>query len=201
MDWQEISVETKKEAVEAISELFGEMGAGGVIIEDPELVTHMANSGLWDAYELPTDYLNRQFCVVRGYLPVNAEFPAKYEELNLGINEIALRLAQDPGKITLKTVNEEDWANSWKVHFKPVKIGKRLVVRPTWEPYIPADGEIVLDLDPGMAFGTGSHITTIMCARYLEKYVKPGCAFIDVGTGTGILAMAAARLGALKILA
>ena len=201
MDWQEISVETRKEAVEAISELFCELGSGGVIIEDPELLSTMASSGQWDAFELPTEYLNRQLCVVRAYLPVNAELPAKYEELKAGINEIAERLSQESGKIVLKTVNEEDWANSWKVWFKPVKIGQRLVVRPTWEPYSPGEGEIVLDLDPGMAFGTGSHITTIMCARFLEKYIQPGCAVIDVGTGTGILAMAAFRLGAKEVLA
>ncbi len=201
MDWQEISVETNKEAVEAVSDLFYELGAGGVVIEDPELLSRMANSGQWDAFELPAEHLGRLFCIVRGYLPVNEEFPAKYEELNFGINEIAVRLGQEAGKIGLRTVSEEDWANSWKVYFKPVKISKSLVIRPTWEPYTPGDGEIVLDLDPGMAFGTGGHITTVMCARYLEKYLKPGAAVLDVGTGTGILAMAAARLGASGVLA
>jgi ribosomal protein L11 methyltransferase len=201
MDWQEISVETSKEAVEATAELFNELGSGGVIIEDPELLFQMTASGRWDDFELSPEELKRHFCVIRGYLPINALLAAKYEELKIGINEIAVRLQQEPGRLVLKKVNEEDWANSWKAYFKPLKIGQRLVVRPTWESYIPGQGELVLDLDPGMAFGTGSHITTIMCARFLEQYLVPCATVIDVGTGTGILAMAAARLGAKEVLA
>jgi len=201
MNWQEISVETEKTAVEAIAELFNEMGAGGVIIEDPELLQKMAESGQWDAYELPAAQMSRRFCVVRGYLPQDEALPEKYEELKLGVAEVFFRLGQEPAGISLQTVNEEDWANSWKAYFKPVKIGRRLVIRPSWEPYRPAAGEVVLDLDPGMAFGTGSHVTTVMCARFLEKYLKRDAAVIDVGTGSGILAIAAAKLGAKAVLA
>ena len=93
-------------------------------------------------------------------------------------------------------VNEEDWANSWKQYYKPVKIGEKIVICPAWERYTPAAGEIVIRMDPGMAFGTGTHETTRLVIRLLEKYTKAGCRMLDVGTGTGILAICASRLGA-----
>lgn len=93
-------------------------------------------------------------------------------------------------------VNEEDWANSWKAYYKPIKIGERLVIVPAWESYVPADGEIVVRMDPGMAFGTGTHETTRLVIQLLEKYTVPGCRMLDVGTGSGILAICASKLGA-----
>ncbi len=100
------------------------------------------------------------------------------------------------GDIELVGVNEEDWANSWKQYYKPVKIGDRIVICPAWERYEPTEGELVIRMDPGMAFGTGTHETTRLVIRLLESYTKPGCRMLDVGTGTGILAICASRLGA-----
>ena len=99
-------------------------------------------------------------------------------------------------KVELVGVNEEDWANSWKQYYKPVKIGERIVICPAWESYTPAEGELVIRMDPGMAFGTGTHETTRLVIRLLEAYTKVGCRMLDVGTGTGILAICASRLGA-----
>ena len=99
-------------------------------------------------------------------------------------------------EIELVGVNEEDWANSWKQYYKPVKIGERIVICPAWEKYTPAEGELVIRMDPGMAFGTGTHETTRLVIRLLEKYTKAGQRMLDVGTGTGILAICASRLGA-----
>ncbi|PKM89717.1 MAG: 50S ribosomal protein L11 methyltransferase [Firmicutes bacterium HGW-Firmicutes-12] len=182
MEWQEISVKTEPEAVEAVSEVFHELGAGGVVIEDKD--THKQ--------------LNS---IVKGYLPVNEDLSEKLENLKTELGEIARRLEKKPYEIIQILMDEEDWANSWKVHFKPLKIGNKIVIRPTWEPYTAVGEEIVLDLDPGMAFGTGSHASTSLCIRYLEKYIKPDMLVLDVGTGTGILAMCAARLGAKEVLA
>ena len=99
-------------------------------------------------------------------------------------------------EIELVGVNEEDWANSWKAYYKPIKIGEKIVICPAWERYTPSEGEIVIRMDPGMAFGTGTHETTRLVIRLLEKYTREGQLMLDVGTGTGILAICASRLGA-----
>ena len=98
--------------------------------------------------------------------------------------------------ITVSGVNEEDWANSWKEYYKPIKIGEKIVIVPAWEKYEQAEGEIIVRMDPGMAFGTGTHETTRLVIRLLERYIKNGMRVADVGTGSGILAICASKLGA-----
>ena len=100
------------------------------------------------------------------------------------------------GKIDISGVNEDDWANSWKAYYKPIKIGERIVIVPAWEKYDAKDGEIIVKMDPGMAFGTGSHETTRLVIGLLEKYIKSGERVLDVGCGSGILAICASKLGA-----
>lgn len=202
MEWQEIAVTALPEAVEAVAQCFYELGSGGVVIEDPTLLKTRINEGKWDAFEISEEVLQRPYPVVKGYLPVNAELPAKLEELKDCLEEILSRLGQEsPGAVQLSILQEEDWANSWKVYFKPLKLGKKVVIKPTWEDYRAQEGELILEMDPGMAFGTGTHITTSMCAAFLEKYLQSGDRVFDVGTGTGILAMMAALLGAESVLA
>ena len=130
---------------------------------------------------------------------VSAYLPAEKspEETVAFIRE---RMAYDrmEGDIQLISVNEEDWANSWKAYYKPLHIGKRMVIVPAWEKYEKKPGEIILTMDPGMAFGTGTHETTRLVIELLEKYTKPGMRVLDVGTGSGILAISASLLGAAK---
>ncbi len=102
-------------------------------------------------------------------------------------------------RISYKEIDEEDWAHSWKAYFWPQKIGRKMVVKPTWRDYRADRGEMVIELDPGMAFGTGTHTTTTMCVSMIEKYLKKGDLFLDIGSGSGILMIAAAKLGAGKI--
>lgn len=104
-------------------------------------------------------------------------------------------------ELTLSGMKEEDWANTWKKYYKPIRIARRLMVVPTWEEYEPKEGDLILKMDPGMAFGTGTHETTRLCATLTEDFMKPGARVLDVGTGSGILAIAASKLGAGEVLA
>jgi ribosomal protein L11 methyltransferase len=126
---------------------------------------------------------------VSGFLPVDE----RLEETLLTLRETAER------ELTIRFVAEEDWADSWKQYFKPQKIGENFVVRPSWEEYAPSEGDRVILIDPGMAFGTGLHATTRLCLRAMETLVKPGDTIADVGTGSGILAIGAILLGAKEV--
>ena len=110
-----------------------------------------------------------------------------------------LRIAEINATVETVGVKESDWANNWKKYYKPVHIGNRIVVVPAWEEYTSAENEIIVRMDPGMAFGTGTHETTRLCATFVEKYLKAGTRVLDVGTGSGILAIIAAKLGATDI--
>ncbi len=134
---------------------------------------------------------NKDIASVSVFIPSDRSYMDDLAYIRQRVAELSLH-----AEIELVGVNEEDWANSWKQYYKPVKIGEKMVICPAWERYTPAEGEIVIRMDPGMAFGTGTHETTRLVIRLLEKYTKPGCRMLDVGTGTGILAICASRLGA-----
>ena len=126
------------------------------------------------------------------YLPAERSVPESIAFLKERFAGTAL----EDAKIETVGVNEEDWANAWKAYYKPIKIGSRLVIVPAWEKYTAAEGELIVRMDPGMAFGTGTHETTRLVIKMLEDYTKPGCRMLDVGTGSGILAICASKLGA-----
>ena len=135
---------------------------------------------------------------VIGYLP----WDDKLEKRRKFVEENLLRLEKTNGiesNIVYSDMNEEDWAQTWKTYFRPEKITANIVVKPTWREYIQEHDEIVIEIDPGMAFGTGTHPTTCMCITMIEKYLKSNGAFLDIGTGSGILMIAAAKLGAIKV--
>ncbi len=198
MKWAEISIQTSHEATEAVAEIFYELGAAGVLIEDPELVNDYIRSDAWDYTDIPlaeeTDTVT-----VKGWLPEDNTLPGKMEQLRLRMDEMGRFLDKGTGAIACSEIQDEDWANNWKAYFHPEKIGERIVVKPSWEEYAPSGDEIVIELDPGMAFGTGTHATTSMCVNFLEEYVQPGMTVFDVGTGSGILAITAAKLGAAQV--
>jgi len=196
MDWLEVKVATEQGAIEGIANIFHELGAGGVVIEDPQLIAMYAQGGQWDAHEFSEDILTREEVVVKGYLPMDQFLMQKLEELKQELEYLQVRMEDIPIELTVAEVQEEDWANSWKAYFKPEKIGKKTVIKPSWENYTAKPGELIIELDPGMAFGTGNHATTALCIKLLEEYVKPGMDVFDVGTGSGILSILAALLGA-----
>ena len=201
MKWSEISIHTTHEAVEAISNILHEAGAGGVVIEDPFELTKERETTYGEIYQLNPDDYPEEGVIIKAYLPVNSFLGETVEEIKQAINNLMLyNIDIGRNKITISEVNEEEWATAWKKYYNPVKISERFTIVPTWETYEPVSSdELIIELDPGMAFGTGTHPTTVMCIQALEKTVKKGDTVVDVGTGSGILSIAAAILGAERV--
>ena len=199
MKWCEISIQTSHEAVELIAEIFRDLGASGVVIEDPELVNDYITSGKWDYTDIPIAK-ETEVVVEKAYLPVNGELEGRIQTLQQEIKVLESRgVNTAPAVLTTAELQDEDWSDTWKQYFHTEKPGERVVIKPTWEEYAPQGDEVVIELDPGAAFGTGTHATTSMCIRQLEKLVKPGMTVFDVGTGSGILSIISAKLGATNI--
>lgn len=200
MDYVEVKVTlADHDCIEAVADAFVEQGSGGVVIDDPQLIASYANRGQWDDHEFSEELLAKSTVDVKGYLAKDEFLPGRLEGLKEAIGLICQRMEREMPQFYFDDVQEEDWANNWKQYFKPDLIGKRTVVKPTWEEYTAKDGENVIEIDPGMAFGTGNHATTALCINILEDYVKKDIDVLDVGTGSGILAIQAALLGAKRV--
>jgi ribosomal protein L11 methyltransferase len=174
-------------AGDLIAGVFFDFELQGVVVEDPQLEPE--EEWAEDAVARPAAH------AVIGYLPEDERLDScravmEAEVARLG-NHIGLIY-----RLSYREVDEQDWAESWKAFFWPQKIGERIVVKPSWRDYASRPGEMVLELDPGMAFGTGTHPTTALCVQLIERHLNPGDAFLDIGTGSGILLLAAAKLGA-----
>lgn len=198
MNWLEVAVHTPNEGVEAISFIFEDLGTGGVAIDDPALIYKYIESGVWDYWEFPDEVLNREMPIVKGYFPATDTAEAKLAQLKERLAKLGLN--PEP-KVYIRELKEEDWATAWQAYYKPVKVGQRFIVKPTWEDIVVEPDQVVLEMDPGMAFGSGTHATTTMCLEFIEDCVVGGEMVCDVGTGTGILAIAAAKIGAGNVLA
>ncbi|KON70119.1 ribosomal protein L11 methyltransferase [Peribacillus butanolivorans] len=201
MKWSEFAIQTTNEAVEPVSNILHEAGASGVVIEDPlELVKERENV-FGEIYHLnPADYPD-EGVLIKAYLPVNSFLGETVDAIKESINNLLL-FDIDLGKnvVSISEVNEEEWATAWKKYYNPVKISERFTIVPTWEDYTPVSSdELIIELDPGMAFGTGTHPTTVMCIQALERTVQPGDLVVDVGTGSGVLSIAAALLEAKQV--
>lgn len=199
--WQEITVTTTEEAAEAVANLFYELGAAGVVIQDPKVLARYIAEANWDAYELPAELTEAENVVIKGYLPMDDALEERLKQFSSRLQSLEEYFTQYLAEVSLAEIAEEDWSSSWKTYYKPEKIGARVVVVPSWEEYHPAANEVVVKLDPGMAFGTGNHPTTAMSIQLMEKYLRPESVVFDVGTGSGVLAIAAAKLGAVEVLA
>ncbi|GBF33167.1 ribosomal protein L11 methyltransferase [Desulfocucumis palustris] len=198
MKWLEIAVSTTPEGVETVAEILNELGTGGVVIEDPAVLYNLALEKGPEEVAVEPGELLPGFPSVKGYFPLQAEVGEKIEKLR---NALAGLNLKRPPEITTREVQETDWANQWKKYYHTTEVGQRFVIKPSWEEFTAAPGKLLLEMDPGMAFGCGTHPSTVLCLLLLEELVRGGEMVYDVGTGSGILAVAAAKLGAARVLA
>lgn len=196
--WIEVRVITKSEALEPISGIFYSLDCKGVAIEDPEDILGREQGPLtWDFADINVLEHKGKVAVVKAYFAEEDNIQDVLAYVNERLEELKeMGLDLGEAKVEHEKMHEEDWANTWKQYYKPSKVGEKIVVKPIWEEYEAKENELVVDLDPGMAFGTGTHETTRMCIQALEGYVKEESTVFDVGCGSGILAIAAAKLGA-----
>lgn len=196
-----VNIAADKSAEEIVSDVLISAGAQGVSIEGDEKAC---------ANEIqPWDYLDEgilertPYCVC-AYFPCDGTEQEKLRAIRCKLKDIRQMNLDIPlGTLAVSTavIDEQDWENAWKAYFKPVKVSNFVVIKPTWEEYHAGDGEVVIELDPGMAFGTGNHETTRLCVNLMEEYVEKGMYVIDVGCGSGILSIAAAKFGVQKVAA
>ncbi len=181
MNWLEVGVQVDGEAAEAVSEVFNRY-YGAVLSTDFD-----DESG------------NAAGTSVKTYLPLDEKGLKTRQRIEEALWHLSQIYPLAPPEF--RELSEEDWANAWKKHYHIQRIGQRIVIKPQWQEYAPRPNDVVIELDPGMAFGTGLHPTTQMCLQALEEHLKPGTEVLDLGTGSGILAIAAAKLGAGAVLA
>lgn len=201
MNWIEIKIKTKREAVEAVSNIFYEAGTKGVVIEDPKDYTQTPKDR-WDYIEIP-EHLNMEEVIVTGYLVEDSSIVEKIQHIKGRLKELSsFGLDAGKGEIQTSIVSDTNWAETWKEYYKPTLVGENILICPSWENLEYKDSDkIIITIDPGMAFGTGTHETTMSCLELLEEYVKKDSIVIDMGCGSGILSIAAAKLGASKVFA
>lgn len=196
-NWIEIKILTTVDAIEPVSGIFYSLDVKGVAIEDPNDLKQNSNPLSWDFADINIFEYGENVGVVKGYFPEGEDIDALKTIINdklIELKDMGIDIGE--GRILTTVVREEDWSTSWKKYYKPIKLGNRIVIKPTWEEYTIAPDEIIVELDPGMAFGTGTHETTSMCIELLEKYLHSEDKVFDIGTGSGILAITASKLGA-----
>ena len=181
--WVELSIEAESELVEPLVELFNRYGLSPVLF-------HNVGFNVDDGERMP----ERSPARICAYIPMDERFPSIKNNLDIGLK--LLNLIKSIPPLVERTISANEWEKSWKSHFNIMKVGKTMVICPTWQNYKPGKGETVIFLDPGLAFGTGYHPTTRMCLEELEARVNSGMKILDIGIGSGILTIAAAKLGA-----
>ena len=206
MKYIEVKITTSETGIEPVSAALMGIGINDVEIDDPEEILGMiaapAATEWYDETQIPE--VERKAPSVKVYMDADDAGRAKAEEIRGAMERLRENLAglMNLGSLTVETsVNDDaEWKDRWKEYFVPTRVSERIVVKPTWREYQRTGDELVIEIDPGMAFGTGTHETTSLSLRMLEKYVTPASRVLDVGTGSGILAIAAVLLGAEDVL-
>lgn len=198
MKWKKFTLTTTTEAVDLISSMFDEIGIEGIEIEDNIPLTAEETKGMFIDIlpELPPD---EGVAKVSFYLDGSQDIPDILKKVDEGLDELSMFTNLGARTITESETEDKDWINNWKQYFKPFTVDD-ILIKPTWEE-IPSEHEdkLLIQIDPGTAFGTGQHETTQLCIRQLRKYVTPETVLLDVGTGSGILGITALKLGAKKV--
>lgn len=205
MDWLELTVLTTTEGSELVSQILIDAGASGTVIEDKnDVALNQRPEGQWDIIDEEIARRMGDDVKVKAYYAMDARVKDTLAHIASALDDLRANAAGLPlGKLEtlVSNVDDEDWAENWKKQYKPFRLGRHMVVKPGWETFDAQPDDKIIEIDPGMAFGTGTHETTGMCVELIEDYVKPGDTAIDIGTGTGILAIAAALAGAKDVLA
>lgn len=200
MDWTEISIKTSQEGADIAAQAFYEVGITGLVIEDPDELSQLSKEEFfWDYIDESMVGTSDGTVVIKAYLSSDSSLGEKLSLIKDKINWLKNRdLGVDLGSldIELTSVREEDWSNTWKKYYKPMKVSDRIVIKPSWETYNKKKGQVILTLDPSMAFGTGTHETTMLCMQAIDQYIRPDHSLIDIGCGTGVLSIGALLLGA-----
>ncbi len=199
--WLEVSIKVKQEAEEVTAEILREAGArNGVAIEDPVLYETVRKSLPFELCDPLPEETDLSIVTVTAYYPEDGELQQRLQRIEAELAAVETRIGKfRVGSTLFRKVSETDWSDEWKQYFHVTRVGKHIVVKPSWEAYEPEEDDVVLELDPGMAFGTGTHPTTCLVLEAMEKIIHPDSTVFDVGTGSGILAMTAAKLGAKTI--
>lgn len=204
MEWIELTIHTTTAGADLVSEALMQEGATGTMVEDrADIPDPTKPNGIWEIIDPKLIEAMPEDVLVHAWFEPDASFADKLQALRLRMTELASSAAMDMGTLDIGTANvhDEDWSEVWKKFYKPFRAGHHLVVKPTWELYDAQPGDKVIEIDPGMAFGSGTHETTGMCMELLEDALHGAERVIDVGTGSGILAIGAALLGAKEVTA
>lgn len=197
MKWTEVTVSTSNEAVEAVSNILMEAGASGVKIDDALDYQNLKPDRYGEIIDLDTIPHVTSGAQVSAYYPETVFVPEILPTIKQRVSQLSdFGLNPAPNEVSMTALSDEDWATAWKKYYHPVRVTRYLTIVPSWEAYQPAQsGELVLRLDPGRAFGTGTHPTTKLCLQALETVINGGEHLIDVGTGSGVLSIAAKAMG------
>ena len=212
MKYIQVDIHVKRAGIEPVVSALLEVGITDTVVEDPADIADLLdkkNDYDWDYVDEDVLKLQEEEPKVTVFLEDDEDGSEKLQDIQVAVEALKIQAEAgifgegvDLGPLTVETSVEDDsqWKDNWKEYFRPKKVGRRIVVKPTWYDYMPGEDDLVIELDPGMAFGTGTHETTSLCLRLMEDHLKPGDKVLDVGCGSGILSIAGARLSASEVL-